>query len=151
MDAFKKGALFALGFFGMLGMASLAFSAYVYVTDFPTTASTGATLTSAEWNKMVAALQNLDQGVQKAACEGRRGVWSGGACQEYAYYGTSVCNYGSCTCDAGYHKCTFPDLFSGGFESLRRPGYNLPASAAYGWIAGSYLTDQTSFFYAPWV
>lgn len=33
MDALKKGALFAIGFLGMIGAVSLALSAYVYVTD----------------------------------------------------------------------------------------------------------------------
>lgn len=86
MDFFKKGALFAFGFLSMIATVSLALAAYVYVSNFPTTASNASPLSSTEWNKIITALQSLDTGIQKSACESRRGVWSGGTCQEYAYF-----------------------------------------------------------------
>lgn len=42
----------------------------------------------------------------------------------------------------------FPDLFTWGFNSLRRPGYN--NIVKYGRIAGSFTTAQNSMFYPAW-
>ncbi len=87
--------------------------------------------------------------VQKTACENRRGAWvEGSGCQEYAYY-TGQCQYNSCSCASGYHKCTFGDMFSGGFESLRRPGYNI-SGASYAWIAGNYISGSQDRMFYPW-
>jgi hypothetical protein len=89
--------------------------------------------------------------IQKVACENRRWVWVDGVgCDEFAYY-TNACTYTTCSCNTGYHMCTFPDLFSGWFNSLRRPWYNNPTS--YSWIAGSYIGSaewQSAMFYPGW-
>lgn len=46
MDPFKKGALFAFGFLTMIATATIALAAYVYVSEFPSTAGNGSTLSS---------------------------------------------------------------------------------------------------------
>ncbi|MBU2222347.1 MAG: hypothetical protein KJ722_06990 [Candidatus Omnitrophica bacterium] len=85
--------------------------------------------------------------IQKVACENRRGVWvDGTGCSEYAYF-TGQTTFSMAACAAGYHVCTFFDLFSGGLASLRRPGYNNGNS--YAWVAGSYASAPDHFFY-PW-
>ena len=84
--------------------------------------------------------------IKKVACENRRGVWvDEEGCDEYAYY-TLGCVYDACACTSGYHMCTFVDLFSGGFASLRRPGYNCPKT--YAWVIGR-VSHPDRFFY-PW-
>jgi hypothetical protein len=83
--------------------------------------------------------------IQRVACESRRGVWvENVGCQEYAYFSATAAAYPGGGCVAGYHICTFPDLFSGGFESLRRSGYN--AATPYVWIGGNYPSQQDRFF-----
>lgn len=55
---FKSPVLSAVAFFGTLCVLSVGYSAYV--ASYPATASSGATLSSGEWNKMVSGLQTLD-------------------------------------------------------------------------------------------
>ena len=89
--------------------------------------------------------------IQKMMCENRRGVWvDGTGCTEFAYY-TAQCVYGSCSCAANYHMCSLVDMFSGGFQSLRRPGYDIStvSGVAYAWVAGAYTSEKDKFFY-PW-
>lgn len=97
------------------------------------------------------AANDIKSYIQKVVCENRRWVWVDGVgCSEFAYY-TNACTYTTCSCNTGYHMCTFPDLFSGGFNSLRRPWYNNPTT--YSWIAGNYISTaqwQSSMFYIPW-
>ena len=86
--------------------------------------------------------------IQQIACENRRGVWiDGTGCQEYAYFTATSGVWGAVSCASGHHICTFPDLFAGGFASLRRKGYN--AGTSYIWLGGSYPGQQDKFFY-PW-
>ena len=83
--------------------------------------------------------------IQRVACESRRGVWvENTGCQEYAYFTATSGAWPGGACNTGYHICTFPDLFSGGFESLRRPGYN--SATTYTWIGGNYSNEQDRFF-----
>lgn len=86
--------------------------------------------------------------IQKIACENRRGVWTDNTgCKEYATYG-AICTYTSCSCQAGYHGCSLVDMFSGGFQSLRRPGNNPPT--AYTWVTGAYLAGYQNYYMYPW-
>ena len=86
--------------------------------------------------------------IKKVACENRRGVWvDETGCSEYAYFTSASGVWPGGACDAGYHICTFPDLFSGGFAALRRPGYN--AATTYVWIGGVYSSYQDRIFH-PW-
>lgn len=88
-------------------------------------------------------------GDSSVACQSRRGVWSGSSCQEFAYT-TGACQYGSCTCNAGYHACSWVDLYSGGFQSLRRPGYDPSAGGYYTWVGGGAYPGQENSFFYPW-
>ena len=47
--------------------------------------------------------------------------------------------------------CSLVDMFSGGFQSLRRPGYDIStvSGVAYAWVAGAYTSEKDKFFY-PW-
>ena len=58
MSRIKTPVLSAVAFFGTLGILSVGYSAYV--SNYPATATSSTQLSSAEWNKMVAALQTLD-------------------------------------------------------------------------------------------
>ena len=130
-------------------------------SDFPTVNGTTAmTIASAGNVSMSGALQvggsetgiagsDIKAYIQKVACEGRRGNWvDGSGCAEYAKYSATAAAWPGGACGAGYHICTFPDLFTGGFASLRRPGYANPVSG-YVWIGGTYPANQDTFFY-PW-
>lgn len=119
------------------------------LTSFTNGSLASAAQVNANFQALATAVNGTDDLVQKLACEARRGVWTGGACREFAQYGTDACPYGACTCPATHHRCTFPDLFSGGFASLRRPGHDLPATAGYAWVGGTYPDAQNTFFY-PW-
>ena len=56
---FKTPVLWAVAFFGTLGILSVGYSAYV--SSYPATATAGTSqLSATEWNKMVTALQTLD-------------------------------------------------------------------------------------------
>lgn len=58
-ESIKKSVLSAVAFFGTLGILSVGYSAYV--AAYPAAATAGVTaLSAAEWNKVVAALQALD-------------------------------------------------------------------------------------------
>ena len=88
--------------------------------------------------------------IQKIACQNRRGVWvDGSGCTEFAKYSDTAAAWPGGSCGSGYHVCTFPDLFTGGFASLRRPGYGDPGGTGYVWIGGTYQSNQDTFFY-PW-
>lgn len=65
---FRKSVIAAVGFFGTLGALSVGYSAYV--SSLPATANSGATLSSAEWNKMVAALSTLDDNLSNLTFSG---------------------------------------------------------------------------------
>ncbi|MFZ3233584.1 MAG: hypothetical protein WA194_08960 [Patescibacteria group bacterium] len=55
---FKTPVLSAVAFFGTLGILSVGYSAYV--ASYPATATPTTQVSSTEWNKMVTALQTLD-------------------------------------------------------------------------------------------
>lgn len=88
--------------------------------------------------------------IQKVLCQNRRGVWvDGTGCTEYAYVTSTSAAWPGPACAAGYHICTFPDLWYGGFTSLARPGYNVTSATGYVWVGGSYISNQNTFMY-PW-
>ncbi|MDQ1343909.1 MAG: hypothetical protein QG650_629 [Patescibacteria group bacterium] len=70
-EKFKKPALSAVAFFGTLGAVSIGYSAYV--SNYPAAATAGVTTLSAtEWNKMVTALQTLDNNLSNLSFSGGR-------------------------------------------------------------------------------
>ena len=88
--------------------------------------------------------------IQKVMCESRRGVWVDEAgCTEYAYVTATAAAWPGPACAAGYHMCTFPDLWYGGFASLARPGYNIATPSGYSWVGGNYYGTPEAFF-GPW-
>ncbi len=57
----KKPVFSAIVFFATLGVLSVGYGAFI--SNYPSTASVGETVSSTEWNEMVSALQVLDSKV----------------------------------------------------------------------------------------
>lgn len=70
----KRTVFSVLAFFGMLGAASIGYSAIVA----PSPVATGSGLSAGEWNKMVAALEALDAGLSHFSfSSGKVGIGTG--------------------------------------------------------------------------